>query len=98
MCGGLRAEHAGQTVRLAGWVGHRRDHGGVVFLDLRDREGVVQVVAHPEDAPDAHRVGSEVKGESVVEVTGEVRLRPAGTANPGLPTGDVEVAATAIEV
>ncbi len=98
MCGGLRAEHAGQTVRLAGWVGHRRDHGGVVFLDLRDREGVIQVVAHPEDEPDAHRVGSEVKGESVVQVTGVVRLRPTGTANPSLPTGDVEVAATTIQV
>ncbi len=98
MCGELRAEHAGEEVVLAGWVARRRDHGGVVFLDLRDREGLVQVVAHPEEAPEAHRVASEVKNESVVRVIGEVRRRPEGTANPSLGTGEVEVAASAIEV
>jgi len=98
MCGELRAEHAGQEVVLAGWVARRRDHGGVVFLDLRDREGLVQVVAHPEEAPEAHRVASGVKNESVLRVVGEVRRRPEGTANPSLGTGEVEVAASAIEV
>jgi aspartyl-tRNA synthetase len=98
MCGSLRAEDAGRAVTLAGWVARKRDHGGVVFIDLRDREGIVQVVAHPQDAPSAHAVAAEAKLESVVGVKGEVRLRPEGTANPGLPTGEVEVAADAIEV
>jgi aspartyl-tRNA synthetase len=98
MCGDLRASHVGEGVVLAGWVARKRDHGGVVFLDLRDREGVVQVVAHPRDAPAAHAVASEVKPESVVKVTGKVRARPEGTVNHGIPTGEVEVAATAIEV
>ncbi len=98
MCGSLRAEDAGSEVVLAGWAARRRDHGGVVFLDLRDREGPVQVVAHPQDAPGAFRVASEAKLESVLLVRGEVRLRPDGTTNPGLASGDVEVAAAAIEV
>ena len=98
MCGDLRATHAGQRVILAGWVGRKRDHGRVVFLDLRDREGLVQVVAHPEEAPAAHAVASDAKTESVLKVVGEVRTRPDGTVNPNLPTGEVEVAATEIEV
>jgi aspartyl-tRNA synthetase len=98
MCGSLRASDAGRQVVLAGWVARKRDHGGVVFLDLRDREGPVQVVAHPQDAPDAHRVASDVKSESVVRVIGLVRLRPEGTRNTALATGEVEVAATTIEV
>ncbi len=98
MCGDLRRSDSGQRVVLAGWVARKRDHGGVVFLDLRDREGLVQVVAHPQDAPTAHAVASEVKPESVVTVIGEVRARPEGTVNRSLPTGDVEVAATEIEV
>jgi aspartyl-tRNA synthetase len=97
-CGDLRPTHTGQRVVLAGWAGRKRDHGGLVFLDLRDREGLVQVVAHPEDAPAAHAVASEVKAESVLRVVGEVRARPEGTVNPGLPTGEIEVAATEIEV
>ncbi len=98
MSGDLRASDTGQRVVLTGWVARKRDHGGVVFLDLRDREGFVQVVAHPEDAPAAHAVASEVKPESVVRVIGEVRLRPEGTVNPTIPTGGIEVAATDIEV
>jgi aspartyl-tRNA synthetase len=98
MCGALRAEDAGRDVIVAGWVARKRDHGGVVFLDVRDREGPVQVVAHPEDAPDAHRVAEGVKSESVVQVVGQARLRPEGTVNPGLPTGQVEVVAREIEV
>jgi len=98
MCGALRAEDAGRDVIVAGWVARKRDHGGVVFLDVRDREGPVQVVAHPEEAPDAHRVAEGVKLESVVQVVGQARLRPEGTVNPGLPTGQVEVVAREIEV
>jgi aspartyl-tRNA synthetase len=97
-CGELRAEHAGTEVALCGWVGHQRDHGGVLFVDLRDREGYVQVVFHPQENPDAHRAAERLKGESVVRVVGEVRHRPEGTVNPNLPTGEVEVAAREIEV
>ncbi|MBI2847022.1 MAG: aspartate--tRNA ligase [Chloroflexi bacterium] len=91
-CGELRAGHVGQSVSLAGWVHRRRDHGGIVFIDLRDREGVVQVVFNPKTAPDAYRVASELRNEWVLRVVGEVTRRPKGTENPKLPTGDVEVA------
>ncbi|MGH2691310.1 MAG: amino acid--tRNA ligase-related protein, partial [Actinomycetota bacterium] len=97
-CGDLRGEHAGQAVALCGWVAHQRDHGGVLFVDLRDREGVVQVVIHPEGQPGAHAIASRLRGESVIRVEGEVRARPDGTVNPDLPTGEVEVAVTEIEV
>ncbi len=87
--GALRAEHAGTTVTLAGWVGRRRDHGGVAFLDLREASGVVQVVVRDEmlEASGAH----DLRNEFCIRVTGEVSLRPEGNANPDLPTGDVEV-------
>jgi aspartyl-tRNA synthetase len=98
MCGDLRPEHAGRDVVLAGWVARTRDHGGVVFFDLRDREGIVQVVVHPQDAPEAHAVASNLKSESVVLVAGEVRRRPGGSGNPNIPTGEVEVTAGRIEV
>ncbi|WP_214108980.1 aspartate--tRNA ligase [Acrocarpospora catenulata] len=90
--GTLRPEHAGQQVTLAGWVARRRDHGGVVFIDLRDASGSAQVVFREED--DAHGLRSEY----CVKVTGEVRTRPAGNENPDLPTGGVEVVATSVEV
>ncbi len=95
--GQLRADDAGQTVTLAGWVDTRRDHGGVAFLDLRDRSGLVQVVADPE-ASDALEAAHRVRPEWVIRVTGTVRVRPEGMRNDRLPTGDVEVAATSIEV
>jgi aspartyl-tRNA synthetase len=98
MCGALRAEDAGAEVVLAGWVARKRDMGGVIFVDLRDREGLVQVVAHPEDAPGVHALAGDLKSESVVRVTGKARRRPPGTENPSLATGDVEVAASDIEV
>ena len=98
MCGALRSSDAGRSVVVAGWVARRRDHGGVVFFDLRDREGVIQVVAHPEDAPEAFAAASELRAESVVRVSGLARLRPPGTTNPALGTGEVEVAAQAVEV
>ena len=71
-CGELRPEHAGQETLLAGWVHRRRDHGGLIFLDLRDSSGIVQVVVNPKDAPAAHEVASEVRGEYVVKVRGTV--------------------------
>jgi aspartyl-tRNA synthetase len=90
--GSLRAGDAGQTVTLAGWVGRRRDHGGVAFLDLRDASGVVQVVVRDE------AVASGLRNEFVLRVTGDVRHRPEGNENPALPTGDVEVVAERVEV
>ncbi len=90
--GTLRADAAGQQVTLAGWVARRRDHGGVVFMDLRDASGIVQVVLRSED------VAHDLRAEYCVLVTGTVQARPAGNENPELPTGDIEVAATAVEV
>jgi len=92
--GTLRADHAGQDVVLAGWVARRRDHGGVVFIDLRDASGIVQVVWRGEEGTGAH----DVRAEFCVQVTGTVRIRPAGNENPELPTGQVEVVADAVEV
>ncbi len=90
--GTLRAEHVGQTVTLAGWVARRRDHGGVAFIDLRDASGVAQVVIRDEEA--AHPLRSEF----CLKVTGEVRERPAGNANPNLPTGEIEVVVSEVVV
>ena len=94
--GTLRAEHAGETVTLAGWVGRRRDHGGVAFIDLRDASGIVQVVVRDEilDASGAH----DLRNEFCIKVVGVVEARPEGNANTDLPTGDVEVAISELEV
>jgi len=97
-CGELRGDHDTHEVTLCGWVAHRRDHGGVTFIDLRDREGAVQVVFHPQEAAEAHAAAQDLRGEWVVRVTGTVRMRPAGMANPALATGEIEVAASAVEV
>jgi aspartyl-tRNA synthetase len=97
-CGDLRPGDAGRSVVLAGWLHRRRDHGGVTFIDLRDSTGLVQVVANPETAPEAHRALVEARPEWVVQVTGEVRRRPAGMENPALPTGEVEVGAVQVVV
>ena len=96
--GAIRLEHEGAPVALCGWVAHRRDHGGVTFIDLRDREGVVQLVFHPADAPETHAAAQSLGGEDVVRVTGVVRARPEAMRNPNLGTGDVEVAVDALEV
>jgi aspartyl-tRNA synthetase len=96
-CGLVSRKHLGQTVRLNGWVHRRRDHGGVIFIDLRDREGIVQIVCDP-DTPDTFAVADKLRGEFVVEVTGRVRERPQGTANPNLVSGEVEVLASGIEI
>jgi aspartyl-tRNA synthetase len=92
-CGELRDSHAGQKVTLAGWVNRRRDHGGKVFIDLRDREGVVQVVFNPQIAQEAYEVAGALRSEYVIQVTGDVAVRPEGTENPKLATGDIEVIA-----
>jgi aspartyl-tRNA synthetase len=97
-CGELTAEHVDAAVVLCGWVASRRDHGGVTFIDLRDREGVVQVVFHPEDAADAHAAAQRLGAEDVVRVAGTVRRRPDGMQNPHLRTGEVEVAASELEL
>ena len=97
-CGDLRREHAGQVVTLAGWVHRRRDHGGLIFLDLRDSTGLVQVVVNPQSAAAAHAVASEARNEYVLQVEGEVAPRRAGTENETLPTGAVEVVATVITI
>jgi aspartyl-tRNA synthetase len=97
-CGELRAEHVGQQVTLAGWVHRRRDHGGLTFIDLRDRFGLVQIVADPTKAPEAHKAFEPVRSEWVLQVIGEVRMRPAGMENADLATGQIEVAVSELKV
>src|SRR2546425_1411687 len=97
-CGEARASLAGKSVTLAGWVHTRRDHGELTFIDLRDRYGITQVVAHAKENPKVHAALGKVRNEWVLRVSGLVRPRPEGTKNPKLPTGDVEVAVTEIEV
>src|SRR5258705_9879661 len=90
-CGALRNVNMGQSVTLMGWVARRRDFGPLTFFDLRDRDGITQVVFNSEDAPEAHAKGKEVRGEYVIAVIGEVVLRDGSTGNPKLATGEVEV-------
>jgi aspartyl-tRNA synthetase len=97
-CGSLRDAHVGQKVTLMGWAATRRDLGGVVFIDLRDREGICQVVARPEVSKQAHDAADRVRGEYVLAVVGEVEARSADTLNPKIPTGTVEVLAHEIRV
>src|SRR6184192_1222775 len=97
-CGEARASLAGKEVTLAGWVHTRRDHGELTFIDLRDRYGITQVVAHAKENPAAHKALGKVRNEWVLRVRGTVRSRPEGTRNAKLPTGDVEIAASEIEV
>ncbi len=96
-CGEIRAADIGNEITVSGWVHHRRDHGGVIFIDLRDREGVIQVVFDP-DAEEAFALAERVRGEYVLRVTGRVRARPEGTENPELPTGEVELLARQLEI
>src|SRR6266550_283570 len=97
-CDDLNKDAIGQQVTLAGWVNRRRDHGGLVFLDIRDRYGITQVICDPERSAEAHRVASEVRSEYVVQVSGKVVPRLAGAENPNLSTGAIEVAAEHIEI
>jgi aspartyl-tRNA synthetase len=96
-CGLVNRGHLGRAVTLCGWVHRRRDHGGVIFIDLRDREGLVQVVCDP-DTPETFRTADRLRAEFVIRVEGTVRERPAGTVNPGLASGEVEVLARTIEI
>ena len=97
-CGSLRIDQAGESVALRGWVHRRRDLGGLIFIDLRDRYGLTQVVFNPQIAPDAHELASGVRPEYVLKVGGTVRPRPEGTINPKLATGEIEVEGLALEV
>jgi aspartyl-tRNA synthetase len=97
-CGELRGEHVGQTVTLFGWVDRRRDHGGVIFLDLRDRQGTVQIVSDPERTPELYALAESLRNEYVVKVQGKVTQRPADSLNPKIATGEVEIYAEVIEV
>jgi aspartyl-tRNA synthetase len=90
--GQLRAEEVGERPRVAGWVHRRRDHGGLIFIDLRDRTGLLQLVFRPEEAPEAHAAGGRLRAEDVITATGELLRREEGTVNPNLPTGEVELA------
>jgi aspartyl-tRNA synthetase len=97
-CGGLRATDAGRAARLSGWVHRRRDHGHLIFLDLRDRHGITQVVVDRSDVPIAHEEASRIRPEFVVSIGGTVVPRLPGTENPNLPTGAIELRATEVEI
>ncbi len=96
-CGQVNASQVDQIVTLCGWCHRRRDHGGVIFIDLRDREGLAQVVCDP-DRPEMFKHAEEVRNEYVLKITGKVRRRPAGTENPNLPSGEIEILCQEIEV
>ena len=97
-CGALRASDAGSAARLAGWVHRRRDHGPLIFLDLRDRHGITQVVIDRADAPAAHEIASRARPEFVVGVEGAVARRLPGTENARLATGEIELQATGVTI
>ncbi|MDX2099924.1 MAG: aspartate--tRNA ligase [Leptolyngbyaceae cyanobacterium bins.59] len=97
-CGHVRSEHIGKTVTLFGWVDRRRDHGGVIFLDLRDRSGVVQIVSDPERTPESYQQAGDLRNEYVVKITGRVTRRPDDSLNPRLATGEIEIYADEIEL
>ena len=97
-CGALRADHVDARCTLAGWVSRRRDHGGVIFVDLRDRSGIVQVVFNPELSAEAYRMAEQLRPEWVIQVKGTVKRRPAGSENPAVASGDVEVFADQVAV
>ncbi|MBA2468324.1 MAG: aspartate--tRNA ligase [Chloroflexia bacterium] len=97
-CGTLRADHAGEQVTLQGWVNRRRDLGGLIFIDLRDRFGTTQVVFNPQVAPEAHELASGLRNEYVISVSGTVNIRPEGTENPRMATGQIELEAHAVDI
>ena len=97
-CGELRSANSGQTVQLAGWVDRRRDHGNLIFIDLRDRSGIVQIVFNPEINPDPHRLAESVRNEWVLQVSGQVTPRSADTVNTNMPTGTIEIVAEELVV
>ncbi|TVQ47894.1 MAG: aspartate--tRNA ligase [Gloeocapsa sp. DLM2.Bin57] len=97
-CGELQAKQVEETVTLCGWVDRRRDHGGVIFIDLRDRSGVVQIVSDPQRTPDSYSDAETLRNEYVVRITGKVSPRPVDSKNPKLPTGEIEIYAHKIEI
>jgi len=97
-CGEIRRTHVGHNIVLNGWVHRRRDHGGLVFIDLRDREGIAQVVFNPESSEELHLASHSLRSEDCIVVEGKVRERPEGTVNPSLPTGEVEVYASSLNI
>ena len=97
-CGEIRSSNIGETVTLYGWVDRRRDHGGVIFLDLRDRTGIVQIVSDPQRTPDSYEQANTLRNEYVVKVTGRVSQRPDDSLNPRLPTGEIEIYIDNIEL
>ena len=97
-CGDLARKDVGATVTLMGWVNTRRDHGGLVFIDLRDRAGITQVVINPETSPEAHKTAHEIRSEFVLSVTGTVAPRPGNTVNTKLPTGEIEILVSELTV
>src|SRR5438046_1037994 len=97
-CGDLNKENIGQQVTLAGWVNRRRDHGVLVFMDIRDCYGITQVICDPERSPESYAVASELRSEYVVQISGMVVARLAGTENPNLSTGAIEVVAEDIAI
>ncbi|AFY72326.1 aspartyl-tRNA synthetase [Synechococcus sp. PCC 7502] len=97
-CGHLTAQHIGKSVRLYGWIDRNRDHGGVIFLDLRDRYGIVQIVSDPVRTPDSYGIAQDMRNEYVVCITGTVTQRPPESTNPKIPTGEVEIYAESIEL
>jgi aspartyl-tRNA synthetase len=97
-CNQLRAADVGQTVELSGWVASRRDHGGVIFIDLRDREGITQIVFRPENYPDVAKEAHSLHDEDVIRIEGKVAPRLEGTANPKLPTGEIEVVVSGLTI
>src|SRR5436190_12087627 len=96
--GEVRPEHVGRRVALAGWTARRRDHGGLVFVDLRDETGLCQLVINPDRAPDAARTAHEIRNEVVLHAEGEVVRRAPDAVNPSLATGEVEVQVDALEI
>lgn len=97
-CGELRESHVGQTVTLAGWVNRRRDQGGLIFIDLRDRWGLVQIVVDEQESPEAHAIFHSARSEYVLQVTGTVRRRPEGTENPEMATGTIDIVAEHVKL
>src|SRR5687768_15251333 len=95
--GQLRKDDVGSELRVAGWVHRRRDHGGLIFIDLRDRTGLLQLVFRPEEAPEAHDAAGNLRAEDVISVGGELVRRDEGAVNPDLPTGEVELVASELQ-
>ena len=97
-CGELNKKEIGQEVVLNGWVHRRRDHGGLIFIDVRDRYGLTQVVFNPEKGKPLHEKAHELRSEFCVAIWGQVAARPAGTENPRMVTGEIEVVASQLEI